>query len=188
MTKLFLLRHGRTAVNADGRMQGLIDEPLDQAGRAQVEAAARHIGTPDLVVSSPLLRARQTAEAFGVPYEVDPRWVEMDYGVLDGRRLADIDPMIWVRWREDPSFRPDGGESLVELDQRVAAACQSLCLQVPNGSVVVTTHVTPIKSAVVWALHASADLHWHLRVDQATLTRIEVGPGGPVLVSFNETM
>ncbi len=188
MTRLYLLRHGQTAVNAAGRMQGRIDEPLDLTGRDQVVRAAAAIGIPDLLVSSPLLRARETADAFGIPYDVDERWSEMDYGDLDGQRLADVDPGVWASWRADSTFRPPGGETLPELDRRVAEACQSLALRLPHGRVVVTTHVTPIKSAVVWALGGEASLHWRLRLDQATLTRIEIGPTGPVLVGFNEAL
>ena len=170
-------------------MQGHIDPPLDALGEQQVAAMAAMIGTPDAVVSSPLLRARQTAEAFGVPYEIDPRWAELRYGELDGARMADIDPQVWATWRADPTFRPAAGaETLVELDVRVADACAALCLAYPGTArVVVTTHVSPIKSALVWALGDSARLHWRFRVDQATLTRIEVGPDGPIVASFNET-
>ena len=188
MTDLYLLRHGQTAVNAQGRMQGRIDEPLDRVGREQVARAAAVIGTPDLLISSPLLRARQTAEAFGIQYEVDRRWTEMDYGTLDGERLAEIDLEVWDNWRADPEFRPSGGETLPELDRRVAEACQALALRLTEGRIVVTTHVTPIKSAVAWALGASSSLHWRIRLDQATLTRIEFAPNGPFLVSFNERL
>jgi bisphosphoglycerate-dependent phosphoglycerate mutase len=84
---LILLRHGQTEVNAGGRLQGRIDAPLTALGREQAVAAAAglgRIGPPTRVVSSPLRRARETAEAFGLPVEVDERWIELDYGDLDG--------------------------------------------------------------------------------------------------------
>ena len=71
-------------------LQGHLDLPLDDIGAAQVAEVARWVGRPDRLISSPLLRARQTAEAFDVPYEVDPRWIELDYGEYDGMPLGDV--------------------------------------------------------------------------------------------------
>ena len=65
---LILVRHGRTALNATGRLQGRLDEPLDDLGILQAKAAAERVGPVDELVTSPLLRARQTADAFGMPY------------------------------------------------------------------------------------------------------------------------
>src|SRR3954451_21003920 len=89
---LILVRHGRTAANASGLLQGRLDLPLDGVGRAQVAAMAERVGRPARVVSSPLLRARQTAEAFGVPYEVDDRWEELYYGDYEGVSMTYVSP------------------------------------------------------------------------------------------------
>ena len=70
---LVLVRHGRTEANAARKLQGLLDLPLDDVGYAQAAGVAQWLGKPDRVISSPLVRARQTAEAFGIPYEVDDR-------------------------------------------------------------------------------------------------------------------
>ena len=77
-------------------LQGRLDLPLDEVGIAQVAGVAEWLGRPDRLVSSPLLRARQTAEAFEVPYEVDDRWIELDYGSLDGVPVADVADEIWA--------------------------------------------------------------------------------------------
>ena len=87
---LVLVRHGRTEANAGRKLQGLLDLPLDEVGMQQAADVASWLGTPDRVISSPLLRARQTAEAFGLPYEVDERWVDFDYGSLDGLAISDV--------------------------------------------------------------------------------------------------
>ena len=73
------------------------------------------------LVSSPLGRARDTAEALrlDVPVEIDPRWIEVDYGELEGRALDAVPAELWARWRADPTFRPPGGESLAEVGARV---------------------------------------------------------------------
>ena len=183
---LILVRHGRTTANAGGLLQGRLDLPLDGVGRAQVASMAERIGRPDRVVSSPLLRARQTAEAFGVPYEIDDRWEELFYGEYEGVRMTDIDPAIWDRWRGDEDFAPPGGESMRELGERVRAACNDLLADAVDHTVVVTSHVSPIKVAVAWALSAPVSISWRCFLDQGAACRIMCTPTGPMLIGFNE--
>ena len=121
-----LVRHGRTAANAARKLQGHLDLPLDEVGLAQVTEVAEWLGRPDRVISSPLVRARQTADAFGLAYEVDDRWIELDYGALDGVPLEDVDAEVWARWRVDPTYRVGGGESLEAMGVRSVAAAQEL--------------------------------------------------------------
>ena len=185
---LIVVRHGQTRPNAEGLLLGRLDPPLTELGRAQAAALAGAVGPVDRVVSSPLLRARTTAEAFGRPVDVDDRWIEIDYGVHDGRPLASIPPDLWARWRSDPGFTPEGGESLAAVGRRVAAACDDLAAGAAAGDVVVVTHVSPLKAAVVWALGSEdQSLAWRLFVEVASVTRILVTERGPVLRSFNET-
>ena len=123
---LILVRHGRTALNAAGKLQGRIDEPLDEVGEAQAVAVAAFVGSVDELISSPLLRAQQTARAFGLPFEIDERWIELAYGIYEGMPHADVPSEVWDHWRVDPGFVPEGGESLRALDRRVRAACADL--------------------------------------------------------------
>lgn len=183
---LIIVRHGRTAANAQGRLLGRDDPPLDEEGRVQ----ARRVGAAlraDRVVSSPLLRARQTAEAFGCPIEVDERWIELDYGDLEGTPTADVPRETWAEWRADVCYHPEGGESLVELQERVAGACDELIEEATRRDVVVVTHVSPVKAAVAWALGVGCEVSWRTFVTPASVTRIAGGPWGPSLHSFNET-
>lgn len=184
---LILVRHGRTALNASGCLQGRIDEPLDEVGRAQAGAVATHVGPVDELISSPLLRARQTADAFGAPYAIDERWIELSYGELEGRPTIDaLSAEAWERWRNDPSFAPFGGESLIALDARVRAALIELSDRAVDRIVVVVSHVSPIKAAVAWVLGASVDIAWRSQLSQASVCRIDMTRRGPVLTSFNE--
>lgn len=185
---LIFIRHGRTHGNAHGLLQGRVDNPLDALGVRQAEAIAGVLATArnPRVISSSLTRARQTAAALGLAVEVDDRFIELDYGSLDGVPIRDIDPEIWRRWRGDPDFVPGGGESLAALQARVERGCVELALDAADRDVLVFTHVSPIKAAVAWALGMGAATTWRLNVAQASITRIDTGRGMPVLSSFNE--
>jgi broad specificity phosphatase PhoE len=188
---IVLARHGQTDVNRAGRLQGRVDRPLTPLGRAQADAlgAALVVDRPELVFTSPLQRARQTADAIaarcGAPVEVDERLVELDYGDWDGRLIADIAEADWVRWYQDPTFAPPGGESLGAVRARMAEFCEEH--QAHARPIVAVSHVSPIKAAVAWALGVPDEATWRLRLGVASLTRISVGPAGPVLATFNET-
>ena len=183
---LILVRHGQTQANAEGRLQGRLDVPLSEVGRRQAASLAAAVPKAVRVVSSPLLRARETAEVFGVPVEVDERWVEMDYGEYDGRPLADVPIELWERWRTDALHSPPGGESLAAVGDRVRAACAELVAEAAERHVVVVSHVSPIKAAVAWALGVGDEAVWRMFLEVASVCRVGVGPHGPVLRSFNE--
>lgn len=186
---LVLVRHGETPANAQRLLVGRMDPPLTERGEAQARALAAAVGgvgEAGEVVVSPLGRARQTAAAFGVPVRVDERWIEVDFGELDGRPVTEAWSPLWERWRADAEFAPPGGESLAAVGRRVRAACEELRQDAAAGDVVVVTHVGPIKAAVAWALGVPDEAAWRMFVDVASVTRIEIGDRGPALRSFNE--
>lgn len=188
---LIIVRHGRTPLNAEGRLQGRVDSRLDDVGHRQAQAIARslvaQVGEITEVISSPLTRARETAAVFGCDVAVDERWIELDYGVLDGRPVGAVPADVWHRWRHDPTFAPEGGESHEQLHQRVRQACADLAERARHHDVVVVTHVSPIKAAVTWALGLDSAVPWRGFVEQASITRIGVDEQGPVLRTFSET-
>jgi broad specificity phosphatase PhoE len=189
---LILVRHGRTALNAGGRLLGRLDPPLDELGgsqAAQLAAALVGIGN-GRVVTSPLLRARQTAaaiaEALGGDVDVDERWIELDYGDFDGVAMSDVPTEVWASWRADPSFRPPGGETLIELGERVRTALAELEHEVTTRDVVVVSHVSPIKAAVASVLGVGDEVAWRLFLGPASITRVRFTAVGASLVGFNE--
>jgi broad specificity phosphatase PhoE len=183
---LFLVRHGQTAANAAGLLLGRADPPLTDLGRRQAEALAVALPRPYRLLSSPLRRARDTAAAFGVEVEIDDRWIELDYGGLDGTPLASVTADMWRRWRADCGFAPAGGESIRELGERVRESCEELASEARDHDVVVVSHVSPIKAAVAWALAVTDAVAWRMFVEDAAVARVAIGPYGPVLRSFNE--
>ncbi len=191
---LILVRHGESDANARGLLLGRTDAQLTEAGREQAAAARSLLTGPVAEVrSSPLSRARDTAQllALGLPVTVDGRWVEVDYGEFECQPLHGIPAEVWVQWRSDRDFRPEGGETLAEVDTRISAACQELFAadgtgaRRSDGDVVVVSHVTPIKAAVAWALGAT-DLYWRLHLRTASVTRIGWNRDAPILHGFNE--
>lgn len=183
---LILVRHGQTSANVQGLLLGRADPPLTAAGRRQAAALARSLARPARVISSPLRRARDTATAFGLPVEVDDRWVEMDYGDLDGRPPSALADEVWQRWRSDPCFVPAGGEPLAAVGSRVRDACAELAAAATEFDIVVVSHVSPIKAAVAWALGVPDQVAWRMFLRDAGVCRIATKPPAPVLLSFSE--
>ncbi len=187
---LILVRHGRTPANAAGLLQGRLDQDLDDLGRVQAAAVAAYVRRSceiDAVVASPLRRAQQTAEAFGLPVETDERWIELSYGEYEGTAHTEVPSEVWLRWRDDADFTPAGGESLAALDVRVRAACDELVERASSENVVVVSHVSPMKSAVAWALGTGIGISFNCHLDQAAVCRIVFRGDRPVLQTFNET-
>ena len=193
-TVLILVRHGESVANAQGLLLGRTDAELTDLGRAQARSARALLARPVAEVrSSPLRRARDSAEllALGPPIQVDERWIEVDYGEFECQPLGGIPAEVWQRWQRDRNFRPEGGETLAEVDLRIAAACADLFevdgagARRADADVVVVSHVSPIKAAVAWAL-GTGDLYWRLHLRTASVTRIGWNRDAPILHGFNE--
>lgn len=189
--RIVLLRHGRTQANASGQLLGRLDPPLDdfgleQAGRIAESVRAGVYGEVRAVVSSPLLRARQTAEFVGLPVEIDERFIEMDYGDFDGLPIDQVSPETWRAWRSDLNFAPPGGESLSDVGERVRGACVDLAERARGeGVILVVSHVSPIKAAVAWALGVDDSHSWRTHLDTGAVSLVDVERDRPVLRGFN---
>jgi probable phosphoglycerate mutase len=185
------VRHGETATNRAGLLLGRADPALTEKGQAQANAVGAALAAglaPVAVVTSPLLRAVETATAiasqFGLDIERDDRLIELDYGEWDERGFGDVPAEELRTWRADPTFSPPGGESLVAVQERTAVCAAELLERAADSLVVAVSHVSPIKAAVAWALRAGPEISWRMRLDLASITRIGKGPS---LLTFNET-
>lgn len=183
-----VVRHGRTDANASGLLLGRrLDPGLDELGERQASALRSAVGHADRVISSPLRRARETAEALGVPVEIDERWVEIDYGTLDGTPISELPAELWSRWRSDIDFVPGGGESLASVGVRVRHALDDLLEEARERTVVVVTHVSPIKAAVAWALGTGDEAVWRMYCAPGSVSEIGVTGITPSLRAYNVT-
>jgi broad specificity phosphatase PhoE len=120
----YAVRHGQTDWNAQGRVCGRTDLPLNEAGRRQAEETARKLaGLPiERIVCSPMLRARQTAafaaQALHLPVRTDARLIEQDYGIYEGVPVTDEG---FLRAKRQFAVRYPGGESMMQVAARVYA-------------------------------------------------------------------
>ncbi len=189
---LVLLRHGRTEFNRKRLLQGVSDYPLDEFGRAQSRIAGEFIRRRyqiDKVVSSPRRRALETLEAagFGGPdVVVEERFREIDYGRFEGEPVEAVSPYLMEAWDSDPDFTPPGGESLASLYKRVDSACRELLEHSTGQSVLVSTHATSIKAAVVSAMGGQISMIMRMFLRPASLSVVASVPSGMVVLAVNE--
>ncbi|MBF6471698.1 MULTISPECIES: bifunctional RNase H/acid phosphatase [Nocardia] len=197
-TRLLLLRHGQTELSVQRRYSGRGNPPLTPLGREQAARAAKMLaakGGITAVVSSPLGRARETAEAaaaaLGVPVEVHDGLIETDFGVWEGLTFAEAaqrDPDLHARWIGDPAVAAPDGESFEEVTERVDAARRDLLERYPGANLVVVSHVTPIKTLLRLALDVGPALLYRLHLDLASLSIAEFYPdGGSSVRLVNDT-
>jgi broad specificity phosphatase PhoE len=196
-TITLLLRHGQTPMSVQKRYAGASDVPLTETGVDQAAAAAKRLASAgiDAIVSSPLRRAVRTAEEVavvtGVPIVTDEGFRETDFGAWDGLTFAEVRerwPAEMASWLADPAVAPPGGESFVEVNTRVTEALQRVLTSQARRTVLIVSHVTPIKTLVAMAVLAPPAALYRMHLDVAAMCEIDWYADGPaVLRSFNDT-
>ncbi|MEV4530651.1 bifunctional RNase H/acid phosphatase [Streptosporangium sp. NPDC049304] len=198
-TSLYLLRHGETPLSIERRFSGLGDPELTPNGIAQAEAAAVKLaGKPydiQVIVSSPLKRARATAEIVaartGLEVVVEEGLREADFGAWEGYTFTEIQrrwPDELAAWLADPSAAPPGGESFGVAARRVQAIGDLLIERYEGRTVLAVSHVTPIKMLLQSALLAPLGALYRMHLDLSALSLIEYYADGPAVVkAFNDT-
>lgn len=179
---------------ADKRFSGGLagsNPPLSAAGRAQASATAAWLAPiadqVNAVVSSPVLRARQTADevAAALGHEVieRPAFTEIDFGRWEGLTFAEVHeryPEEMAAWFDSLGTPPGGAdESFRDVQQRVLSGLRDLVAQHPGGLVVVVSHVTPIKVLVAHAVGAPLEAIYRMELSPASVTVLDVHPRHP---------
>jgi broad specificity phosphatase PhoE/ribonuclease HI len=199
-TRIILVRHGETALTAQGRYSGRGDVPLSQQGEAQAMAAGGRVAgiarEVTAVVASPLSRCVRTAELIaaglgGVGVTVMPDLIECDFGEWEGLTFAEAQegwPETMNAWLDSPKVAPPGGESFETVAKRARAALGTVLRSYPSGVVVMVSHVSPIKLILRDALAANDAFLHRLFLDAAGVSTMDVWPDGNIAVrSVNET-
>jgi probable phosphoglycerate mutase len=182
-TTTILLRHGDTRLSPEHRFSGQCDVPLSADGTRQARAAACRLATGapiDAVVSSPLQRAVATAAiaaaALGLTAAIDDDLRETDFGEWDGLALAEIQrrwPAAAAAWRRDPEQAPPGGESFAATAHRVNRACDRVLRDHSGQTVLVVSHITPIKILLCRALGVPLRTLYRLYLGSACISEIQ---------------
>ena len=194
-TRFILLRHGQTAMSAAKQYSGRANPELTELGKKQALAAAQALADThiDAVVCSPLRRCQQTAAAVvegrDLRVETVEDLIEVDFGRWEGKTFAEADaadPELHARWLKDTSVACPGGESLRAVHRRVSAVRRELQQRYAGHTVLVVSHVNPIKSFVRQALDSGPQTPNHLFLELASLSEVEFFEGGSTLHRFND--
>ncbi|MFI0407793.1 bifunctional RNase H/acid phosphatase [Actinomadura sp. 3N508] len=195
-TTTILLRHGETPLSTEKRFAGTGDIPLTANGVAQARAAALALKDRglDAIVTSPLSRCRDTAAEVAVVTGLDVRvengFRETDFGEWEGLTFAEVGkawPDELKAWLADPEVAPPGGESFASVARRVRTALDKLKVRYREQTVLVVSHVTPIKLLVKDALDAPMTALYRMHLDVSALSSIDWYADGPAtLRTFND--
>ena len=203
VTRFILVRHGQTAMSVAKQYSGHADPELTEFGRKQALAAAQALAdTPvDAIVCSPLKRCQQTAQAIArsvrpagadkdaLEVETVEGLIEVDFGLWEGKTFAEAhaaDGELHGQWLEDASVACPGGESLQQVHRRVRKTRQELQEKYAGKTVVVVSHVNPIKSFIRQSLDAGPVTFNRLFLDLASISIAEFWDGGSMLRGFND--
>ncbi|WP_448624101.1 bifunctional RNase H/acid phosphatase [Geodermatophilus sp. URMC 64] len=180
-TLTHLLRHGQTEHTPERRFSGSSDLPLSELGRAEARAAARHLEDRgiDAIVCSPLQRCRETAQAaadvLGLPVEVDEDLRELDFGEWEGLTGDEVrarNPLAVRRFFGGTDVRAPGGESIADVSARVAKARARILAKHAGETVLVVSHVTPIKLLLAAGLGVGDEVVHRVFLEAASLCTV----------------
>jgi probable phosphoglycerate mutase len=196
-TRVLAIRHGETAWNVDGRIQGQLDVPLNVTGRWQVHRLALAMAEEDIaaVYSSDLLRALETAQAVargsGDPVVTDTGLRERGFGTFEGMSYAEINerwPDMGERWRRrDPTFGAPGGETLNDFYARSIAAASRLAALHPGQTIALVSHGGVMDCLYRAATRVALDAPRSWQLGNAAINRLLYTPQGFTLVGWSDT-
>ena len=196
-TTTLLLRHGQTPLSVEKRFSGIGDPELTDVGLAQVAAAAQRLrhSAATAIVSSPLTRARQTADAvakvLGLDVEVEEGLRETDFGDWEGYSFGEVRakwPDELEAWLTSTAVAPPYGESFDATATRVRKARDRVLARYGGQTVVLVSHVTPIKTLLRMALEAPPSALYRIHLDLTSLSEVQWFADGPAVVrSLNDT-
>jgi ribonuclease H / adenosylcobalamin/alpha-ribazole phosphatase len=196
-TTTLLLRHGETPLSTERRFAGRGDIPLTEEGLRQAAAGGGRVVARgiDVIVTSPLRRARQTADAVaratGAPLVADDGLIETDFGKWEGMTIAEASqrwPDEVSAWMRSVDVAPPGGESFADVISRVNAALDRLLAEHQFRTLLLVSHVSPIKIAACRAMLAPPASLFRIQLDVASLCEVAWFADGPAVVrSLNDT-
>lgn len=161
--KLYVTRHGETPINARHQVSGLVDVPLTETGRLQArELAQKTLDRPiDLIISSPLQRARETAQAVAavkqIPILIEPQLHELDYGRFDG---TPIDSPEFLQVKRNFAWHMGGRESILDVAARVYPCLERIRSTYPDKHILIVCHGTVCRVIHAYFTDLTNDAFW----------------------------
>jgi broad specificity phosphatase PhoE len=197
LTRIIIVRHGRTEWNRVERFRGRADIELDEVGKKQAGAAAQRIKEWPIsaIYSSPLRRALATAEIIAAPFKLNvqpmPGIIDIDYGAWQGLSTEDVvarDSNLYSQWIESPQkVKFPGGESFTEVRARAAAAVDSLIQRHPKETLVLVSHKVICQILILSLLALDSSHFWQITQDVCAMNLFEVRGGIPSVLFLNDT-
>lgn len=181
---LYIIRHGKTEMNAKMLMQGRSGHPLNEAGIAQAEEAAERFAEMgvriDKVYTSPLVRALQTAKKIAPDAEltVDERLIEMDYGPYEGMDLMNPAPEVidfFMDFVNVPA--PEGMEPLPDIVKRLGNFLEEIAMEAESKNILISTHAIAMKGALEYLTPESKGSYWAKNIGNCDIYASEVKNG-----------
>lgn len=193
--RLLLIRHGQSRANVEGVLQGATPGELTALGRRQAEAVAVRVAVeaPDLIVSSDLRRARDTAEAIAVasgrPVEEDRRLREWDVGTFDGRHPDELTAAAARAGLPLEAYAPPGGERLLDVAERAAAVAEVLGARRGDGveRLAVVSHGDLLRALIGRLLGGGHDVGRRFHLGNASVTEFRLAADGWLVERVNDT-
>ena len=182
---IYIIRHGQTEKNRANVLQGRSDIPLNESGRQQAEEVKNQFIKAgihfDLVYTSPLIRAVQTAAiiAEGIPQLKDDRLIEMDYGPYEGMDLADPAPEVLEFFRDfvhNPA--PNGMEPLQAIVVRLGSFLEEIREEAAEKNILISTHAIAMKGALEYLTPDSGGSYWSKFIGNCAVYTSEITPEG----------
>ncbi len=196
---LYLTRHGETQWNRLGKTQGSRDICLNDLGRTQGKMLGQRLkrsNTIDSIYCSDLSRARETAETIGDMLNIIPNCNallrEVSFGDWEGLTIAEIEelyPGALDRWRNDPSFSPKYGESLLDVHDRIRSFIRMLEINHPDSdeNILVVSHATTTKMLILSLMGIPLNLITGFKINQASLSLLKVNGSNNSIIYLNDT-
>ena len=198
-TFIYFVRHGETILTPDRKFSGVgkLNPPLTEEGRIQAQKVAAEIAKikPDVLISSPLQRTKDTTEEIakvtGLTPIYDEAWYECNFGEWDGLSITEVQekwPNEYTSWISSSAFTPPGGESYDDLAARIEPAFDALAEKYPNQKVVVVTHNGVIKQLASIVLEGNPNSLFHIDVSPCSISSFSIWPsdGLRAVRSINE--
>jgi probable phosphoglycerate mutase len=193
MTTFLLIRHGLTDAVGHVMTGHEAGVHLNATGRDQAAGLPMRLGVVPIhaLYASPLERTRETAQpvadARGLPIQIEPRFIEVDFGGWTNRRFADIaDDPAWRFYNEyRGATRPPAGEGLINVQQRTVAALLDLQERHPDQVVAVFTHADTLRAILLYFLGMPVDFVQRLEISPARISVLQLGAGAPRVLQVN---